>query len=41
MGDVRSGTLTALIGPVATAVVGGIMAVSVAVGGGLFFETGG
>lgn len=37
MGDVRSGALTALIGPVATAVVGGIMAVGVAVGGGLFF----
>ncbi len=37
MGDVRSGALTALIGPVATAVVGGIMAVGVAVAGGLFF----
>jgi MFS family permease len=37
MGDVRSGALTALIGPAATAVVGGIMAVGVAVAGGLFF----
>ena len=37
MGDVRSGALTALIGPVATAIVGGIMAVGVAVAGGLFF----
>jgi len=37
MGDVRSGSLAALIGPMATVLLGGVMAVGVAVGGGLLF----
>jgi len=38
MGDVRSGGVTSAIGPVATVVLGGIMAIGVAVGGSILFS---
>jgi len=38
MGDVRSGSLAALMGPFATVILGGVMAVGVAVGGSLLFS---
>lgn len=37
MGDVRSGGVASAIGPVATVILGGVMAVGVAVGGGMLF----
>ncbi|MEL7374896.1 MAG: MFS transporter, partial [Pseudomonadota bacterium] len=39
MGDFRAGTVATLLGPVATAFVGGLMAVGVAVGGYFLFPT--
>ncbi|MDA0960146.1 MAG: MFS transporter [Proteobacteria bacterium] len=37
MGDVRAGSMAALLGPVGAVVIGGVMAIGVAIGGGLVF----
>jgi len=37
MGDVRAGSMAALVGPVGAVVIGGVTAIGVTIGGGLVF----